>query len=151
MRCNLMINTNIAQPLFVVSVSIFFCLGILHGVLTLLDLIVPRTFTPPDQQLQQAMERSSIAINPQTNLWRAWLGFNLSHSLGLVIFGGAGITIGLLDFSIYARSILLQSCFLSIAIIYLILSIKFWFISPAIGSGIALAGLSIVSGLLMFT
>jgi hypothetical protein len=146
-----MINTNIAQPLFVASVSIFFCLGILHGVLTLRDLQYPRTFTPPDPQLRQEMERSSIAIHPQTNLWRAWLGFNLSHSLGLVIFAGAGITIGLLDFSIYARSILLQSCFLSIAIIYLILSIKFWFVSPVIGSGIALAGLSIVSGLLIFT
>jgi hypothetical protein len=146
-----MINTNIAQTLFVASVFIFLGLGILHGVLTLRDLQDPRTFTPLDPQLRQAMERSSIAIHPETNLWRAWLGFNLSHSLGLVIFGGAGMTIGLLDFEIYARSILLQSCFLSIATIYLILSIKFWFVSPAIGSGIALMGLSIASGLLMFT
>jgi hypothetical protein len=146
-----MISINISQILFIASVFIFLCLGILHGVLTLRDLQDPRTFTPPDPQLRQAMARSSIAIHPQTNLWRAWLGFNLSHSLGLVIFGGVGITIGLVDFSIYARSILLQSCFLSIATIYLILSIKFWFVSPAIGAGIALVGLSIVSGLLMFT
>jgi hypothetical protein len=146
-----MISTNIAQILFVGSVFIFLCLGVLHGVLTLRDLQNPRTFTPPDPQLRQAMEGSRMAIHPQTNLWRAWLGFNLSHSLGLVIFGGVGITIGLVDFSIYARSILLQSCFLLIATIYLILSIKFWFVSPAIGAGIALIGLSIVSGLLMFT
>lgn len=122
----------------------------MHGVLTLIDLKDPRIFTPSDPALRQAMEQSSIAIHPQTNLWQAWLGFNLSHSLGLIIFGGAGIAIGLLNFDMYARSILLQSCFLLIATIYLILSIKFWFVSPAIGARIAFVGLSIASGLLMF-
>jgi hypothetical protein len=144
-----MISTYIAQILFIAGASIFFCLGLLHFILTLLDLNRPRTFTPPNPALRQAMQQSSIAIHPQTNLWRAWLGFNFSHSLGLVIFGGATISIGLLDFSVYARSLLLQGCVLAIAATYLILSIKFWFVSPTIGAGIALTCLAISVGLIL--
>jgi hypothetical protein len=144
-----MIYTNIAQILFIAGASIFLGLGILHCILTLGDLKNPRTFTPLDPAVRQAMEQSSIAIHPETNLWRAWLGFNLSHSLGLVIFGSATIAIGLLDFSIYARSLLLQGCVLAISTAYLVLSIKFWFVSPAIGAGIALSCITISLGLLV--
>ena len=35
------------------------------------------------------MQQSAIALNPSINLWRAWMGFNLTHSLGAVMFGGA--------------------------------------------------------------
>jgi hypothetical protein len=145
-----MTSTNIAQTLFITGASIFLCLGILHGVLTLRDLKDPSTFTPPDPALRQAMEQSNLAIHPQTNLWRSWLGFNLSHSLGCVIFGGTGIAIGLVDFSMYARSILLQGCVLAISSTYLFLSIEFWFIRSTLSIGISLACLAIASGLLMF-
>ena len=77
----------IAQILVVLGASILLILGVLHGVLTLQDLRDSRTFTPSDPALRSAMQESSIAVDPHTNLWKAWLGFNLSHSLGLVMFG----------------------------------------------------------------
>jgi hypothetical protein len=58
----------IVQDLVIVGASIFLFLGIFHGVLTLRDLTLPRTFTPQDASLRQAMQQSSIAIDPQTNL-----------------------------------------------------------------------------------
>ena len=76
---------SIAQALVLVGASIFLLLGTLHGVLTLIDVIgPPRYFTPRDAALRQAMQDSTLAIHPATNLWRAWLGFNLSHSLGVM-------------------------------------------------------------------
>jgi hypothetical protein len=141
-------NTEVmAQALEITGASIFLILGMFHGVLTLQDLRNPRTFTPPDEAVRQAMDNSSIAINPQTNLWKAWLGFNLSHSLGLVMFGGTFVAIGLFDFGMFAHSYWLQSCVLFISVAYLIMSLKFWFDKPAIGSGIALACFVVTVGL----
>jgi hypothetical protein len=137
----------IAQALVIAGASIFLILGMSHGVLALQDLSHPRTFTPPDVALRQAMQESSITIHPQTNLWKAWLGFNLSHSLGLVGFGGTFLTIGLFYFPLFAKILWLQGCTLLGAAAYLILSLKFWFSSPAIGSGIALTCFAIASGL----
>ena len=144
-------NTEVmAQVSVIAGASIFLSLGILHGVLTLQDLSDPHTFTPPDILLRQAMQESSIAIHPQTNLWKAWLGFNLSHSLGIAMFGGTFLVIGLFYFPLFAQSLWLQSGALLIAATYLILSLKFWFSRPAIGSGIALTCFVIASGLLIF-
>jgi hypothetical protein len=143
-------NTTLAaQFLEIMGATIFLILGVFHGVMTLQDLINPRTFTPPDQSLRQAMQESSIAIDPQTNLWKAWLGFNLSHSLGLVVFGGALVVIGVFYFSIFSDSYWIQSCALCIAMAYLVLSLKFWFSKPAIVSGVALTCLLIAVGLLI--
>jgi hypothetical protein len=139
----------IAQALVIAGASIFLSSGILHGALTLQDLSHPRTFTPPGVALRQAMQESSIAIHPQTNLWKAWLGFNLSHSLGLVMFGGTFLAIGTFYFTTFAQVPLLQGCALSISALYLLLSINFWFSKPAMGSGLALTCFAIASGLLM--
>jgi hypothetical protein len=139
----------IARYLVIVGAAIFLILGILHGVLTLQDLSDPRTFTPPDKVLRQAMQSSIIAIDPHTNLWQAWLGFNLSHSLGLVMFGGTLLAIGLFYFQVFAHSYLLQGCAIFIANAYLVMSLKFWFSKPAIGSSIALTCFVLASGLLL--
>jgi hypothetical protein len=135
----------IARVLVIAGAAILLSLGILHGVLTLQDLRNPRTFTPPDLALRQAMQESTIAIDPRTNLWQAWLGFNLSHSLGLVMSGGTLLAIGLYDFPLFARTVWLECCAISIACAYLVMSIKFWFSKPAIGAAISLGCLAIAS------
>ncbi len=135
-----------ARALVIVGASIFLLLGILHGILTLQDLRDPRTFTPPDPNLRQAMQESSIAIHPHTNLWKAWLGFNLSHSLGLVIFGGTFLAIGLFYFQAFAQIFWLQGCALLISAVYLVMSLKFWFAQPVIATGIGLTCFAIAVG-----
>jgi hypothetical protein len=142
-----MSTDSIALILEIIGASIFLLLGIFHGILTLQDLSNPCTFVPPDKALLLAMQDSSINIHPQTNLWKAWLGFNLSHSLGLVMFGGTFLAIGLFDFEVFTDNYWLQSCALLIATAYLIMSLRFWFYKPAIGSGIALACFVLAAGL----
>jgi hypothetical protein len=141
-------NTEVmAQALEIGGAVIFLILGVFHGVLTLQDLSNPCTFIPPDKALLQAMQESSIAIHPHTNLWKAWLGFNLSHSLGLVMFGGTFLAIGLFYFEVFSNNYWLQSCALLISSTYLIVSLKFWFDKPAIASAIALACFVVAMGL----
>jgi hypothetical protein len=137
----------VAQSLEIIGASIFLILGIFHGVLTLQDLSNPRTFTPPEKALRLAMQNSSIAIHPRTNLWKAWLGFNLSHSLGLIMFGGTFVVIGLFYFPTFTKTLWLPGYATLISTAYLIMSIKFWFSKPVIFSGIGLACFVIAAGL----
>ena len=126
------------QILLIAGSSIFLLLGAIHGVLTLKDLGNPRYFTPRDANLRTAMEHSTIALHPKINLWQAWLGFNLSHSLGLVMFGGAFLYISIFHSPLFSQSSLLQGCSIVVSAAYLIMSLKFWFANPAIGSGISM-------------
>lgn len=127
-----------AQALLIVGAGIFLLLGMIHAILTLRDLSNPRTFTPTDAAVLTAMQASQLAIAPnETNLWKAWLGFNLSHSLGILLFGGELLGIGLFQFTLFAHSPLIQSVTLLVSAAYFVLSVCFWFSRPAIGSAAA--------------
>lgn len=129
----------LVQLLVIVGAGIFVMLGVIHTVLTLQDMNSPRNFTPPDDELRRAMEQSSIALDPKINLWQSWLGFHFSHSLGLLMFGGALLYIGIFYPRLFSESRLLQICSVLIPAIYVILSSKFWFANPAIFTGISTA------------
>jgi len=67
-------------------------------------------------------------------MWDAWLGFNLSHSLGAILFG-------VVCTNMTAKSWL---AFLAmVSVIYLVLAIRFWFNLPAIAIATATACLLI--------
>lgn len=118
---------------------IFLSMGAMHGALTLRDLSTPTAFTPPDIALRRAMQASSIRLNRRINLWRAWLGFNLTHSLGLVLFGGAFVYVGIYAPVAFASSLLLQAVAVAVSAIYLALCVAFFFATPTIGSSLGLA------------
>jgi len=127
-----------AQILLAIGGTIFLVLGTLHGVLTLRDVAKPRAFTPTDDAVRIAMQGARLALNPRANLWQVWLGFNLSHSLGIVLFGGGLLLLAWLHFPVFAASPLLQGAAVVVAAAYLVLSLRFWFWGPALGSGLSL-------------
>lgn len=136
-----------AQLLIIIAASPFLLFGALHGALTLRDLKRPRAFTPRDPALRQAMQQSSIGLHPSVNLWRAWLGFNLSHSLGLVLFGAVYLYIGVVEPNVFASSRLIQAVAVLVSAIYVVLSLKFFFFRPAIGTAIGLVCFLVAAGL----
>jgi len=136
-----------AQLLIVIAASIFLLMGAGHGALTLRDLKHPKAFTPRDPALRQAMQQSSISLHPSINLWRAWQGFNLTHSLGLVLFGGAFLHVGIFEPNAFASSLLVQAVAVLVSAIYLVLSLKFFFFTPVIGSTIGLVSFLVAAGL----
>ena len=72
-----------AKILMALSSSIVFALGVAHLVYTFRG---PK-LTPRDPALQISMSQISPVITKQTTMWRCWVGFNASHSMGLVLFG----------------------------------------------------------------
>lgn len=127
-----------AQILLAIGSTIILMLGTLHGVLTLRDVGKPRAFTPTDDAVRIAMQGARLVFNPRINLWQAWLGFNLSHSLGIVLFGGGLLFLALFHFPVFAASHLLQGAAVVVAAAYLALALRFWFWGPALGAGLSL-------------
>jgi hypothetical protein len=64
----------------------------------------------------------------------------MTHSLGLVLFGAGYLYLGIFEPHVFAASWLLQSTAVLVSAIYLIVSVKFFFFKPTVGSAIGLAG-----------
>jgi hypothetical protein len=64
-------------------------------------------------------------------MWRAWIGFNFSHSLGVLLVAGlalwAGFRIKMLPVGIIMPALTLIGC------AYEVLALLYWFRIPAIG------------------
>src|SRR5258705_6980249 len=65
------------------SAGIIFLLGVIH----LLYTFYGNKFAPRDPALQVAMREVSPVITRETTMWRTWIGFNASHSMGAILFG----------------------------------------------------------------
>ncbi|MGI8732860.1 MAG: LIC_13387 family protein [Pyrinomonadaceae bacterium] len=125
-----------SQYLLIAGGTIFSILGLLHAIYTVCDIYRPRYLAPKDQAVIDQMAAAGVRLaRGRANMWDAWLGFNLSHSLGVVMFGlvcvGAGV---------FARSLAVPRATLLIpvlvGVIYLLLAIRFWFRTPTVGVAI---------------
>ncbi|HEY3053953.1 MAG TPA: hypothetical protein VGK04_11265 [Thermoanaerobaculia bacterium] len=106
----------------VVFAGVIFCaLGLLHAVYTFLQRLAPI-----DPNVIEQMRSTAIRLSHRVNTWNAWIGFNLSHSLGAVVFGVVCITAAMPAWILAI-----------IAAIYEVLAIQFWFRAPAIAIGVA--------------
>jgi hypothetical protein len=84
------------------------------------------------------MSQNSPVITKETTMWRAWVGFNASHSMGLILFG---LVFGYL--ALAHGQLLLQSPFLlgvGVAMLggFAVLCKVYFFRVPLIGISISL-------------
>jgi hypothetical protein len=117
--------------------GIFLLLGILHALYTFLDIREPRRLVPQEPSVALAMAESPLRLaRGGTTMWRAWVGFNFSHSLGAILFGmlcvGAGLVLGTLVLPAWILFVLVL-----IALIYVGLSVLYWFRIPTMGITLA--------------
>ena len=118
--------------------SIFVVFGFLHALYTFLDLGNPRRLVPDDPAIAAAMATSKLRLTRGgTTMWKAWVGFNFSHSLGLLLFGGLCIAAGMTQTLSASSWVLLL--FAVIGAAYFVLAVLYWFRIPIVGSAIATA------------
>jgi hypothetical protein len=115
-----------AKILMVLSASIIFTLGVVHLVYTFWG---PK-LTPRDPALQISMSQISPVITKETTMWRAWVGFNASHSMGAILFG---LVFGFL--ALAHGQLLFQSPFLLVVGLamlggFVVLGKVYWFSAP---------------------
>jgi hypothetical protein len=120
--------------LLILGGSVFGVIGGLHAIYTLLDLRNPRRLVPVDPSVKQAMANSALRLSRGgTDMWRAWIGFNFSHSLGLLLLATLAIWAG---FQINRLPAVIMPALTLIGCAYLLLALLYWFRIPAIGVAI---------------
>jgi hypothetical protein len=119
----------------VLSASIVFALGVVHLVYTFWG---PK-LTPRDPALQVSMSQISPVITKETTMWRCWVGFNASHSMGLILFGLVYGFLGLARGQLLFHSPFLLIVGLAMLGGFVVLSKLYFFNAPLLGVSISLA------------
>ena len=129
----------LARSLLMCGGGIFVVLGFLHALYTFLDIRKPRRLVPDDPAIAAAMATSKLRLTRgRTTMWKAWVGFNFSHSVGAVLFGGLSIAAGTTFQTLPVPSWVLL-LFAAIGAVYLVLAVLYWFRTPIAGIAIATA------------
>lgn len=119
--------------LLILGGAVFAVLGTLHAVYTFLDLRNPRRLVPVDPSVARAMANSPLRLSGgRTDMWRAWIGFNFSHSIGVLMLAGLAVWAG----SRNNTPVGIAPALTLIGCIYLVIAVLYWFRSPAIGVAI---------------
>ena len=138
----------LSRCLFLAGAVPFVLLGLAHVLATPRMTAESKGLSPRDPALRDAMAKETVLLTRRTNLWLAWVGFNLSHSLGAVLFGGVVLLIGRTPVSFQAQA----SVFLPFAVVvsgfYFVIGLRYWFRTPIIG--IALSGVCFILSWLLF-
>ena len=124
-----------ARILMALSASILFTLGVVHLVYTYWG---PK-LTPRDPTLEISMSQTSPVITKETTMWRAWVGFNASHSMGLILFGLVFGFLALAHGQLLFRSPFLLVVGLAFLVGFVVLCKVYFFRVPLMGISISLA------------
>lgn len=119
--------------LMLVGSSIFLVLGTMHLIYTFFT----NKFDPYNTDVWKAMNETTPRLTKETTLWKAWIGFNASHSIGAMFFGAATIYIVIFQFGVLVDSAFYVILCLLNALFYLFLARKYWFSVPLIGISIS--------------
>ena len=124
-----------ARLLMVVSAGIIFTLGAIHLVYTFWGPLL----TPRDPTLQISMSQISPVVSNETTMWRAWMGFNATHSMALILFGLVFGFLALAHDQLLFHSPFLLVVGLAVLVGLVVLCKLYFFSSPLIGVSISLA------------
>ena len=124
----------IARLLILASSAIFLVLGMLHLLITHRG---PR-LKPKDQLLYAQMKSVSPVISSQTTMWKAWVGFNDSHSIGLLLFASIYGYLAIEHSELLFGSVYLSAVGGLVLIRYVMLARKYWFHIPLAGASASL-------------
>ena len=120
--------------LMTLSMLVLLALGVLHLIYTFSG----SKLMPRDPALQARMNEVNLVITRQTTVWRAWIGFNASHSMGAILFG---LVYGFLA-NAYPELLFNSPFLLIVGFVMLggfaVLAKVYWFRIPFIGVGVSL-------------
>ena len=117
---------SLAPALVAASSAIVLFLGLLHLLYTFRG---PKLH-PRDAALAARMKEVSPVISHETTMWKTWVGFNASHSLGAIFFGLIYGYLALARSTFLFQSPFLLLLGLGVLASYVFLSKAYWFSIP---------------------
>ncbi len=127
----------LSRYLFLAGSLPFLLLGTAHALHTPRLPNERKGLSPADPSLAESMARSRLLLTARTDMWRAWVGFNLSHSLGAVLFGVLVVLVGRTSASFGSDAALFLPLAALVSVAYLSLGIAYWFRTPIIGIAVS--------------
>jgi hypothetical protein len=127
----------LSRYLFLIGALPFIVLGLAHAAATPQTPADTKGLSPRDPAVREAMARDSLLMTRRTTLWLTWVGFNLSHSLGAILFGAVVVLIGRSSASFEAQAGVFLPLAVLVSAIYLVLGVRYWFRTPIIGISLA--------------
>jgi hypothetical protein len=121
--------------LVLLSAAIAVLLGIVHLAYTFSG----TSLLPRDGALQAAMSQAPLAITRETTVLRAWVGFNASHSIALVLFGLVFAYLAVFHAPLLFGSRFLLAVGFGTLLAFAVLARLYWFSVPFAGILVALA------------
>jgi hypothetical protein len=118
----------IAKYLWIAGSLPFIILGSIH----LLYTFFTKKFFSRDEIVNKWMETSSPVLTKQTSMWKAWIGFNASHSTGAIYIGLFNLFMAVQYWEVVKDPVFLSLNSLTV-LFYLWLAKKFWFSTPFAG------------------
>ena len=129
----------------IASAAIVFALGSLHLLYTFRG---PKLL-PRDRSVRAHMEGSALVITRETTVWKAWIGFNASHSFGAMLFGVVYADLAWAHPEVLRASPFLLAVGAALLLGYAWLGRRYWFSVPF--RGLALAAVLYGIGLATLT
>ncbi|MEO6610599.1 MAG: hypothetical protein ABIT05_00650 [Chitinophagaceae bacterium] len=119
----------IEKILWICGSSIYIILAGMH----LLYTFFTNKFSVRDRETEERMKRNYPVLTNKTTMWKAWIGFNGSHSIGGIFFGVINLVFAVNYFELLGNSmgLLLLTC--ATSFFYLFLGFKYWFVIPRTG------------------
>jgi hypothetical protein len=133
----------LASALVAASATVILWLGLIH----LLYTFRGHKLHPRDAQLEARLREVSPVITRETTMWKAWIGFNASHGLGVILFGAVYAYWALAHGSFLFASPFLLAVGLLFLLGYVFLGRRYWFSVPF--RGIVLAAILYVAALII--
>jgi hypothetical protein len=131
--------SELGRYLFLAGALPFVVLGLAHALATPLASTDRKGLSPADPALAEAMTRARLLLTGRTDLWRCWVGFNLSHSLGAVAFGAFVLAVGRSAESYAAQATVCAPLAVLVSGAFLAIGLRCWFRTPIAGCAIAFA------------
>jgi hypothetical protein len=125
----------LARVLLSLSAAIVLALGTMHLVYTFWG---PKLL-PRDPAVQATMSATHLVLTRETTMWRVWIGFNASHSLGAILFGLVYGYLALAHPGLLFQSWYLLAVGFCVLATYVLLAKLYWFSIPFAGVLIAFA------------
>ena len=119
----------IDQILIICGAAIFGVLGTIHLIYTFFS----NKFNAYDKNVTKAMKETSPILTKETTMWKAWVGFNASHSLGAMLVTAFYVPLAISNMEVIRGNLWFSVLPIFIGFSYLALASKYWFKIPFIG------------------
>jgi len=123
------------QILIVFGAALIGVFGTIH----ILYIFFTNKLDPRNPALPATMKATNPVLTRRTNFWDAWIGFNASHGLGMLMFAATYLVLALGHMSVLRESPVLTWLPVAGSAAYLALARRYWFRTPLIAAAIATA------------